>query len=326
MSKIACDIVTGFLGSGKTSMLKHVLAHGLQGKKVAVIMNEIGDVGIDGKVLTGFSAVEKMVEVDSGCICCSVSLQFTVAIHEIVEAVNPTLIILETTGAADPRPLITQAMNAGLSIDAVIAVVDAADVLTLEKRATVVRTQVEAADFVVINKTDLVDAKQLKQVHNWVRKRNDRALRFETVRGAVPTDLLFGTSVGRFREEALAAAEGRHDGGTDHQHASHGGTSHLEVDGITAFVYHTLQHLDRKKFEKLLRGLPEDIYRSKGVVQFAGARAPLLFNYTCGRYDFADFPTELAAPGRTQAVFIGRDSAKHRVKIEKKLADCEVRA
>ncbi len=316
MSKIACDIVTGFLGSGKTSMLKHVLGHGLQGKKVAVIMNEIGDVGIDGKVLTGFSAVEKMVEVDSGCICCSVSLQFTVAIHEIVEAVNPTLIILETTGAADPQPLITQALNAGLTVDAVIAVVDAADVLNLEKRAKVVRQQVEAADFVVINKTDLVDQKQLKKVHGWVKKRNDRALRFETVRGEVPTDLLFGTSVGRYRDQAVADT---HD---DHDHGS--GSSHLDDDGITAFVYHAQRRLDRKKFEKLLRGLPDDIYRSKGVVQFAGATAPLLFNFTCGRYDFADFPHELTAPGRTQAVFIGRDSEKHRAKIEKKLAGCEV--
>ncbi len=315
MSKIACDIVTGFLGSGKTSMLKHVLAHGLQGKKVAVIMNEIGDVGIDGKVLTGFSAVEKMVEIDSGCICCSVSLQFTVAIHEIVEAVNPTLIILETTGAADPRPLITQALNAGLSIDAVIAVVDAADVLDLVKRAGVVKTQVEAADFVVINKTDLVDARQLKKVHDWVRKRNDRALRFETVRGEVPTDLLFGTSVGRFREGALGMA-------TDADDVHHVG--HLEEDGISAFVYHTPRRLERKKFEKLLRGLSDDIYRSKGVVRFGDGGAPQLFNYTCGRYDFSDFPHELEAPGRSQAVFIGRDAERHRAKIEKKLAGCEL--
>jgi len=164
MSKIATDIVTGFLGSGKTSLLRHVLAHGLSGKRVAVIMNEMGDVGIDGKVLTGFSAVEKMVEVDSGCICCSVSLQFAVAIHEIVEAVNPALILLETTGAADPEPLIQQALSAGLALDAVIAVVDAADVLALDKKARVVRRQVEAADFVVINKTDLVDLRALGNV------------------------------------------------------------------------------------------------------------------------------------------------------------------
>ena len=74
----------------------------------------------------------------------------------------------------------------------------------------------------------------------------------------------------------------------------------------------------------MLRGLPDDIYRSKGVVRFAGARVPLLFNFTCGRFDFADFPSELIAPDRTQAVFIGRDSEKYRAKIEKQLAGCEV--
>ena len=72
MRTVAVDILTGFLGSGKTTLLGHVLAHGLRGKPVAVIMNEIGEVGIDGRVITGLANVEKMVELSSGCICCSI--------------------------------------------------------------------------------------------------------------------------------------------------------------------------------------------------------------------------------------------------------------
>jgi G3E family GTPase len=311
MSTIACDIVTGFLGSGKTTFLKHVLQHGLQGKRVAIVMNELGDVGIDGTVLTGFSAVEKMVEVNSGCICCSVTLQFTVAIHEIVQAVHPQLILLETTGVADPEPLILQAKQAGLALDAVIAVVDAADVLALDKKARVVRRQAEMADFVVINKTDLVDAKQLAKVRKWVEKRNRRALVFETTRGAVPSDLLFGTSVGRLRAEAAAngSAEG-HD--------------HLAEDGISAFVFESAHRLERRKFEKMLRGLPDDVYRAKGVIRFTDLGVPQIFNFTCGRYDFDLFPLD-ASEARTQAVFIGRDIEAHRPRIEKDLSRCEAR-
>ncbi len=308
MSKIACDIVTGFLGSGKTTLLKHVLQHGLQGKRVAVVMNEIGDVGIDGKVLTGFSAVEKMVEMDSGCICCSVTLQFTVAIHEIVQVTRPQLILLETTGAADPEPLIRQAMQANLALDSVIAVVDAHDVLALDKKARVVRKQVEMADFVVINKTDLVDAKQRASVRKWVEKRNRRALVYETTRGEVPSDLLFGTSVGRLRAEIAES---------HHEH-----NDHLAEDGISAFVFESPHRIERKKFEKVLKRLPDDVYRAKGVMRFTDMTPPQIFNYTCGRYDFDFFPLD-ASTARTQAVFIGRDLAAHRPRIEKDLARCE---
>lgn len=315
MSRIAADIVTGFLGSGKTSLLKHVLAEGLSGQRVAVIMNEIGDVGLDGKVLTGFSAVEKMVEVDSGCICCSVTLQFAVAIKEIVEAVNPSLILIETTGAADLEPIARQAYTAGLTIDAVIAVVDAAHVRSVDAQARVVRRQVEAADFVVVNKIDLVDERELKKVHGWVSKRNDRAPVFDTERGRVPTDVLFGTSAGRLRARAMRAG----DAGAAATAPIDG---HLSGDGISAFVLESDRRLDRKRFEKMLRRLPSDVYRAKGVVRFDGA-APQIFSYTCGRFDFDAFP--LAAPPlRSQAVFIGRAIESHRSRIVRALAECEV--
>src|SRR2546426_10283610 len=107
MRTVAVDILTGFLGSGKTTLLRHVLEHGLRGKRVAVIMNEIGDVGIDGKVVTGLSAVEKMVELSSGCICCSIDdYRFDLAVQEIVEMTNPHLLIIESTCLADPEPLV----------------------------------------------------------------------------------------------------------------------------------------------------------------------------------------------------------------------------
>src|SRR5438552_15841223 len=119
MPGVAVDLLTGFLGSGKTTLLRHVLDHGLRGKPVAVIMNELGEIGIDGRVVTGLSAVEKMVELTSGCICCSIDdYRFDLAIQEIIATARPHLIIIESTGLADPEPLAYRVKNASLGLAA----------------------------------------------------------------------------------------------------------------------------------------------------------------------------------------------------------------
>mgnify|MGYP003694022087 CR=1 FL=1 len=127
--QVAVDVLTGFLGSGKTTLLSPRARARARGKRVAVVMNEIGDVGIDGRVVTGLDYVEKMVELSSGCICCSIDeYRFDLAIQEIIETVAADLIVIESTGLADPEPLAYRVKNAGLRLDAIITVVDAANV------------------------------------------------------------------------------------------------------------------------------------------------------------------------------------------------------
>src|SRR5437870_3161596 len=175
MRTVAVDILTGFLGSGKTTLLGHVLAHGLRGKPVAVIMNEIGEVGIDGRVITGLANVEKMVELSSGCICCSIDdYRFDLAIQEIIETAKPHLVIIESTGLADPEPLAYRVKNAGLGLDAVITVVDAANFERQLGERDVTRAQIEAADFLVVNKTALVGDSALAAVERRVTRRKQR--------------------------------------------------------------------------------------------------------------------------------------------------------
>src|SRR3989442_7396526 len=178
MRTVAVDILTGFLGSGKTTLLGHVLAHGLRGKPVAVIMNEIGEVGIDGRVITGLANVEKMVELSSGCICCSIDdYRFDLAIQEIIETAKPHLVIIESTGLAEPEPLAYRVKNAGLGLDAVITVVDAANFERHLAESEVTRAQIEVADFVVVNKLDLVDAAAIRRVERRLARLNPRAPR-----------------------------------------------------------------------------------------------------------------------------------------------------
>jgi G3E family GTPase len=304
MTPVAVDIVTGFLGSGKTTLLGHVLAHGLQGKPVAVIMNEIGEVGIDGRVITGLSAVEKMVELSSGCICCSIDeYRFDLAVQEIIETTRPHLILIESTGLADPEPLAYRVRNAGLGLDAVITVVDAVNLERHLREAEVARSQVEAADFLVVNKIDLVDAPALARVEKRLARLNARAERLRSVRGAVDSEVLFATGVATYRERARAAS------------------AHLHDDGIESFVYRSRRALRQEAFERLLRRLPADVLRAKGIVRFAGRDWRCLFNFTCGRHELTwvrmdDVP-------ESQAVFIGRGLARHRPRIEAALAAAE---
>jgi cobalamin biosynthesis protein CobW len=123
MKGVAVDIVTGFLGSGKTSLIKHVLAHGLHNRRVAVVVNDIGEINLDGRVLEGFN-VDRMVELSNGCICCSISYQFGSAVQEIIDTTQAELIIIEASGATDPVPLTEEIHNIGLRVDGIITVVD----------------------------------------------------------------------------------------------------------------------------------------------------------------------------------------------------------
>jgi cobalamin biosynthesis protein CobW len=314
MRNVAVDILTGFLGSGKTTVLRHVLAHGLRDKRVAIVMNEIGEVGLDGKVITGLSAVEKMVELAGGCICCSIDeYRFDMAIQEIIDTVHPHLIVIESTGLADPEPLAYRVKNAGLGLDAVITLVDAANVERCLKETTVARAQVEAADFLVINKLDLVDEAAAERVEKRMRRLNGRAVVFRTVRGAIDSDVLFATGVAAYRAAARVPENGAAAAG------------HLQQDGVAAFLYRTGRPLRQEAFERVLARLPRDVYRAKGIVQFAERSWQCLFNYTCGRTDLSW--VQLPDGGvETQAVFIGRDIARYREGLLTDLAACEIDA
>ena len=306
MRTVAVDILTGFLGSGKTTLLGHVLAHGLRGKPVAVIMNEIGEVGIDGRVITGLANVEKMVELSSGCICCSIDdYRFDLAIQEIIETAKPHLVIIESTGLADPEPLAYRVKNAGLGLDAVITVVDAANVKRHLAETEVARAQIEAADFLVVNKTDLADDTALAAVERRLTRLNPRAERFRSVRGALDSEVLFATGVAAYRQRA--------------QHP----TNHLAADGIGSFVYHSARPLRQEAFERVLGRLPRDVLRAKGIVRFAGRDWRALFNFTCGRHEITWIRLDEAGT-ESQAVFIGRDLGRHRARIERELVACEI--
>lgn len=322
MHKVPCDIVTGFLGSGKTTLLRYVLKHGLDQRRVALVMNELGDLGVEGKIIKDLGAVETLVELDNGCICCSIGFQFALAIQDIIETTHPELVVVETTGVADPRPLVQELSGAGLALDAIITVVDAEQLLGRHAESVVTERQIEAADFIVLNKIDLVDDRQLRRVQKHLRRLNDRALVLPTSHGEVKTEILFGTGVRAFRER-LRRTNGDDPSAPGIPASPLGASSHLEQDTFTAFLYKGERLLARERFEKFLRDLPRAVYRAKGSVIFTGESMPSLFNYTCGRFDFHWYSLGNAEQPRPQAVFIGKNLRRVRDELLAGLAACE---
>src|SRR5947208_13951921 len=188
LARVPCTIVTGFLGAGKTTLIRHVLAHA-QGRKLAVIVNEFGDVGIDGEILKGCGDAacpeENIVELANGCLCCTVADEFVPALDTILSR-QPAVehIVIETSGLALPKPLVQAfhwpAIKSRVTVDGVVAVVDgaaladgrvASDLAALASQRAADRSlehddpveevfedQIACADLVVLNKSDLLDS------------------------------------------------------------------------------------------------------------------------------------------------------------------------
>lgn len=309
MKPVAADIVTGFLGSGKTTLLSHALGVPLAGEGVVVIVNEIGEVGIDGRVVTGLDYVEQVVELTSGCICCSIGeYRFDLAVAELVEAADPSLIVIESTGLADPEPMLERVRQAGLGLDAVITVVDAAHVGRAFRLSSVARRQITTADFLVVNKCDLVPRSSLARTERRLRRLNGRAQLFSCTHGRAPAELLFATGVACGRRSDPS-------GGRP--------SEHLAREGFEVFSYRSDTGVDRERFERFLAQLPESVFRAKGLVRLPDNPWSCLFNFTCGRYELKWVKLNEGGRG-VEAVFIGPEVRRVRARIEADLARCHV--
>ncbi|MEK6684554.1 MAG: CobW family GTP-binding protein [Nitrospirota bacterium] len=308
---VPIDIVTGFLGSGKTTLLQHVLQNGLEGQRVAVIVNDLAEYNIDGRILKGMN-IDRMVQLTSGCLCCSGTYPMGLALQEIIETSDPALILIETSGAAAPGPVVAELSQMGYRTDAVITVVDAEKFLDRLETESVVADQVAEADFLVLNKLDLTDSERITVTKRRLGKLNRRALLIESRFGRVPADLLFATGIGRLRRPSKK--------------------NHAHPDDLDHFAYDTDVPLDRRRLERLLNRLPGNFYRAKGFLNFANEPHPRLLNYTTGRYTMEPFRMPVASPSgpqptsgktfRTQLVFVGRGVTAHRWSVTDDLDRC----
>jgi cobalamin biosynthesis protein CobW len=295
LARIPCTIVTGFLGAGKTTLIRHVLANA-QGRRLAVIVNEFGDVGIDGEILKGCGDAacpeENIVELANGCLCCTVADEFVPALDAILARGNVEHIVIETSGLALPKPLVQAfhwpAIKSRVTVDGVVVVVDGAalangsvaadlDALAAQRAADsalahddpieeVFEDQLACADLVVLNKRDLLDEARLSKARAAVTNALPRSVKvIAAADGKVDHALLLGLGVGT--EGDIANRRTRHDDEPEHDH-----------DDFDSFVVPLDEIADPAALVQRVSALAEkfDVLRVKGFAAVAGKPLRLL--------------------------------------------------
>jgi len=325
LARVPCTIVTGFLGAGKTTLIRHVLGNA-QGRKLAVIVNEFGDVGIDGEILKGCGDAacpeENIVELANGCLCCTVADEFVPALDAILNRGGVEHIVIETSGLALPKPLVQAfhwpAIKSRVTVDGVVVVVDGAaladgrvaqdlDALAQQRAADlalehddpieeVFEDQVACADLVVLNKRDLVDEAGVARARAAIADVLPRSVKIVTATdGKVDEALLLGLGIGT--EADIANRRTRHDAEQDHDH-----------DDFDSFVVPLPEIADPTHLAERVAKLAErfDVLRVKGFAAVAGKPLRLLLQAVGSRVSHQyDRPWAAAEPRETRLVVIG---------------------
>lgn len=296
-------IITGFLGSGKTTLLNHIL-NDCQDLKVAVLVNEFGDIDIDSQLLVSVDA--DMVELSNGCICCTINDDLVEAVYNILER-NEKVdhLVIETTGVADPLPIaLTFAMpplRNLTQLDSIVTLVDAEAFSPQHFESEAALNQVSYADIILLNKTDLAGPQQIDTLEAWIREQKWEARILRSQNSHIPLPLILDTNLfqlERYAAEAKTMTKATHD----HHHHS----NHLVNDGFVSVAFESDRPFDLDKFQDWLADdLAKNVFRAKGFLWFDTVAPRYIFQLSGKRYtlDIDQWP---AAP-KTQLVLIGRE-------------------
>ncbi len=290
-------IITGFLGSGKTTLLNHIL-NNRQDLKVAVLVNEFGDINIDSQLLVSID--EDMMQLDNGCICCTINDSLVDTVYQVLEREEKIdYLVIETTGIANPLPIALTFLSTALRdlthLDAIVTVVDAEtfDVAT-HYESDAAQAQLMYGDIVLLNKIDLVSNQRLETLEQSIREFKSGARILRSPQGRIPLALLLDVNLAMTGsapsiEQAETTAMG-----------------HLVNDGFKVISFKSDRAFSLKKFQEFLDyQLPETVYRAKGILWFEESPARHIFQLSGKRFSLNDTPWH-EAPSN-QLVLIGRE-------------------
>jgi G3E family GTPase len=305
--RIPATVVTGWLGSGKTTLINHILHH-QHGKKLAVIVNEFGAVSIDGQLVVHDEDAQ-LVEFNNGCLCCTVRGDLVDTLGRLKERAGQLDgILIETTGLADPAPVastffVSDSVKSDIRLDSFVTLVDAVNLEKNLLQSTEAQEQVAFSDIILINKLDLVSNEDVARIERKVRELNPLARVYHTTNSEIDLDRII--NVGAFELEAKLEVDPKFLEDLEHEHDA----------AVGSFVLHEERPLDINKFMLWMNAMAQargdDLYRTKGVFYARGFRERLVFQsvrmLTTLRRDREWRADE---PKRTQFVVIGKNLDK----------------
>ena len=337
MHKIPVTVITGFLGSGKTTLIRHLLQNN-QGRRIAVLVNEFGEIGIDGELLRDCQVCDdeenvssNIVELTNGCLCCTVQEEFLPTMQELLKRREQIdCILIETSGLALPKPLIQAfrwpEIRTGATVDGVVAVVDCEaiasgtfvgdiDALMAQRQADssldhetpieeLFEDQLACADMVLLTKVDRVDAETYQKVQSWLQQELRPSVKIVPCKaGEINPDVLLGFNAAV--EDDLESRPSHHDAEEEHEHD----------DDINSTYFIADREFEPEALVKKLQSLmqQQEIYRIKGFVAVPKKPMRMVLQGVGERieyfYDRLWQPSEVR---QTKLVLIGRelDSAK----------------
>jgi cobalamin biosynthesis protein CobW len=340
MHKIPVTVITGFLGAGKTTLIRHLLQNN-QGRRIAVLVNEFGEVGIDGDLLKSCQVCDEdempadsnIVELTNGCLCCTVQEEFLPTMQTLLKRREDLdCIVIETSGLALPKPLVQAfkwpEIRTGATVDGVVTVVDCealatgqlvGDLAALEAQRLaddslehetpieeLFEDQLACADLVLLTKGDRVSMDQQQQVQQWLQQELREGVKIVPCQqGSIHSDVLLGFNAAV--EDHLDTRPSHHDHEADHDHDD-------DINSIPLVLDRTFD--PDSLVQQLKQAVQEqEIYRIKGFVAVPNKAMRLVLQGVGDRFDyFYDRPWQAEEPRETKLVFIGRDLQENRLK------------
>ncbi len=332
MHKIPVTVISGFLGAGKTTLVRHLLQNN-QGRRIAVLVNEFGEVGIDGELLRSCQVCNEeetlntnIVELTNGCLCCTVQEEFYPTMQELLKRRDKIdCLLIETSGLALPKPLVQAfrwpAIRNSATVDGVVTVVDCkaladghlvGDIEALEAQRQadpnlehetpieeLFEDQLACADLVLLTKTDLVAATELETIKAWLRSQLSPEVKIVTShQGEIAPDLLLGFNAAV--EDNLDSRHSHHDSEAEHEHDE-------EINSVEITLNQTFEpHRAIKHLKDLVQ--QQEIYRIKGFINVADKPMRLVLQGVGNRFDtFYDRFWHQDEVRQTRLVFIGKN-------------------